>query len=185
MPNGRLNAARNFNRESFTFDYLLFFFDRGGFAMEFSILSVKFVPYFSDVFSRKSCCETNVTLNWGTLNGRRRLFTTGDGFGKAGLLAHRAALVSCDTREKVRSGLEVVRKTFLIFDFSPEGCGRDVEGIGVTFPCNTFAASSGSLPQRQDVVLSNRRCLANLSIISAHTYLPQNLAHCSALRPLP
>jgi len=62
MPDGRLNAARNFNRESFTFDYLLFFFERGGFAMEFSILSVKFVPYFSDVFSRKSCCETNVTL---------------------------------------------------------------------------------------------------------------------------
>lgn len=148
-------------------------------------------------------------LNWGTLNGRRRLFTTGEGFGKAGLLAQRAALVSCDTREKFRSGLEVVRKTFLILDFNPEGCGRGVVGTGVTwyslhricifegdpirrldiaprtFPCNTFAASSGSLPQRQDVVLSSRRCLANLSIISAHTYLPQNLAHCSALSPLP
>lgn len=149
-------------------------------------------------------------LNWGTLSGRRRLFTTGDGFGRAGLLAQRAALVSCDTREKVRSGLEVVRKTFLIFDFSPEeGCGRGVAGMGVTciiytrlclprngnadkkikrrrtFPCNIFAANSGSLPQRQDVVLSNRRCLANLSITSAHMYLPQNLAHCSARKPLP
>jgi len=72
-------------------------------------------------------------LNWGTLNGRRRLFTTGDGFGRAGLLAQRAALVSCDTKEKVRSGLEVVRKTFLIFDFNPEGCGRGVVGIGVTW----------------------------------------------------
>lgn len=58
--NGVLNAVRD--RESFTFDYLFFFFERGGFAMEFSILSVKFVPYFSEVFSRKSCCETNVTL---------------------------------------------------------------------------------------------------------------------------
>lgn len=53
------------DRESFTFDYLLFFFERGGFVMEFSILSVKFVPYFSEVFSRKSCCETNVTLKNG------------------------------------------------------------------------------------------------------------------------
>lgn len=54
-----------------------------------------------------------------------------------------------------------------------------------TFPCNTFAASSGSLPHRQEVDLSRSRCLANLSITSAHTYLPQNLAHCSALNPLP
>jgi hypothetical protein len=73
-----------------------------------------------------------IYLNWGTLSGRRRLFTTGDGFGKAGLLAQRAALVSCDTKEKVRSGLEVVRKTFLIFDFNPEDCGRGAAGIGVT-----------------------------------------------------
>lgn len=55
------------------------------------------------------------------------------GFGKAGLLAHRAALVSCDTREKVRSGPEVVRKTFRIFDFSPvDGGGKGFVGSGVT-----------------------------------------------------
>jgi len=56
----RLTRSRDC--ESFTFDYLFFFFERGGFAIEFSILSVKLVPYFSEVFSRKSCCETNVTL---------------------------------------------------------------------------------------------------------------------------
>lgn len=66
MRSGRLNAACGRDRESFTFDYLLFFFERGGFGMEFSILSVKFVPYFSEVFSRKSCCETNVTLQSGS-----------------------------------------------------------------------------------------------------------------------
>lgn len=58
----KLNAARIRERGSITLDYLLFFFERAGFAIEFSILSVKFVPYFSDVFSRKSCGETNVTL---------------------------------------------------------------------------------------------------------------------------
>lgn len=122
--------------------------------------------------------------------------------------------MSCDTREKVRSGPEVVRKTFRIFDFSPvDGGGKGFVGNGVTcaihvgvlhpplactrwvnvnlllprrtLPCNTFAANSGSLPHRQDVVRSSRRCLANLSITSAHTYLPQNLAHCSARKPLP
>lgn len=41
-------------------------------------------------------------------------------FGRAGLLAQRAALVNCETREKFLSGPDVVRKTFLIFDLSPE-----------------------------------------------------------------
>lgn len=50
-------------RELRVFDYLLFFFERGGFTIALSILSVKVIPYFSDVFSRKSCGETNVTLN--------------------------------------------------------------------------------------------------------------------------
>jgi hypothetical protein len=50
-----------------TLDYLLFFFERAGFAMEFSILSVKLVPYFSEVFSRKSCGETSVTLKTKTV----------------------------------------------------------------------------------------------------------------------
>jgi len=64
------NAARSRDCGNFTFDYLFFFFERGGFAIEFSILSVKLVPYFSEVFSRKSCCETNVTLK----NGNEFLF---------------------------------------------------------------------------------------------------------------
>lgn len=170
--------------------YLLFFFDRDDcLADVFSIFSVKFAPYLSFDWSIKSCGETSVTLNWGTLRGRRRLLTTGGtslDFGKAGLLAQRAALVSCETKEKFRSGPEVVRKTFLIFDFSPEDGGdRGVGGIGITFPCSTLAASSGSLPHRHVVDLSRSRCLANLSITSAHTYLPQNLAHCSALSPRP
>lgn len=75
-------------------------------------------------------------LNCGTLRGRRRLFTTGGtslDFGNAGLLAQRAALVSCDTNEKLRSGPEVVRKTLLIFDFNPEdGDNRGLVGIGTT-----------------------------------------------------
>lgn len=156
-------------------------------------------------------------LNCGTLKGRRRLLTTGGtwlDFGRAGLLAQRAALVNCETNEKLRSGPDVVRKTFLIFDLNPEDGGdRGAVGMGITctltnisrypplcfylivrnvfvrciftFPWSTFAASSGSLPHRQEVDLSRSRCLANLSITSAHTYLPQNLAHCSALNPLP
>lgn len=42
--------------------------------------------------------------------------------------------MSCDTREKVRSGPEVVRKTFLIFDFNPvEDGGNGDVGIGVIY----------------------------------------------------
>lgn len=143
--------------------YLFFFFDRDdGFPTVFSIFSVKFDPYLSFDCSMKSCGETNVTLkkkkkiyriykvwnirdivskchcylNCGTLNGRRRLLTTGGtslDFGRAGLLAQRAALVNCETREKFLSGPDVVRKTFLIFDLSPEDDDDNgVAGIGTT-----------------------------------------------------
>lgn len=79
----------------------------------------------------------SVYLNCGTLNGRRRLLTTGGtslDFGRAGLLAQRAALVNWETREKFLSGPDVVRNTFLIFDFSPEDeDDKGVLGIGTTY----------------------------------------------------
>lgn len=83
---------------------------------------------------------TSSYLNCGTLRGRRRLLTTGGTwpfFGNAGLLAQRAALVNCETKEKeLRSGPELVRNTFLILDFKPvEEVGNGVVGIGVT--CDT------------------------------------------------
>lgn len=62
-------------RELRVFDYLLFFFERGGFAIALSILSVKVIPYFSDVFSRKSCGETNVTLKTEKKGEREREIT--------------------------------------------------------------------------------------------------------------
>ena len=87
--------------------------------------------------------ERKLYLNCGTLKGRRRLLTTGGtslDFGSAGLLAQRAALVNWETKEKFRSGPDVVRKTFLIFDLSPEDGGdRGAVGRGITCALsNTF-----------------------------------------------
>ena len=76
-------------------------------------------------------------LSWGTLRGLRRLFTTGEtspGLGSTGLLAHSAALVSCETREKLLSVVfEEVRKTRLILDFRPVGGGcTGIVGMGIS-----------------------------------------------------
>lgn len=90
-------------------------------------------------------------LSCGTLSGRRRLFTTGGtslAFGKAGLLAQRAALVSCETKEKFRSGPEVVRNTLLIFDFNPvDGGERGAVGMGISCT-NQFSYSRTQIANR-------------------------------------
>jgi hypothetical protein len=79
-------------------------------------------------------CE--LYLNWGTLSGRRRLLTVGETslvFGNTGLLAQRAALVNCVTREKLLSELEEVRKTRRILDLKPvEGCGIGVDVMDIS-----------------------------------------------------
>lgn len=107
-------------------------------------------------------------LNCGTLRGRRRLLTTGGislDLGNAGLLAQRAALVSCETREKFRSGPEVVRKTFLILDFNPEdGGNRGAVGMGTT--CTKRVPSEGSSVARTSYVSTEVASLPFLAVPS-------------------
>lgn len=103
----------------------------------------------------------------GTLSGRYKLLTTGGmspGFGNAGVLAHNAALVNCDTSENF---LSFVLNTRFNFDLIPlDGIVIGTCCTGIILPCSTFVASSGSLPHLHDV-LSIKRCLENLSIVSA------------------
>lgn len=111
-------------------------------------------------------------LNCGTLNGLRPLLTIGisPGLGSAGVLAHKAADVSCETNEKLLSCPVVVLKTRFNRDLSPVDATGTGDCVGISFPWSTFAANSGSLPHRQDDdFLSMILCLENLSMISEHT----------------
>lgn len=154
------------------------------------------------------CCSWSpVTVTLGTVNGLSSDLTIG--FvrvctGNAGLLAHRAAPVSCDTSEYWletvpvdESGLDDVRNARFSFDLiewrwccaapahwnvapAAGGC------ISLPLTSSICGPSSGSLPHRPyDVVRSSSRLRASFSIASAQLYRPQNLAHCSARRPRP
>lgn len=156
------------------------------------------------------CCSaavagSPVTVTLGTVSGRRSDLTIGLArvcTGSAGLLAHRAAPVSCDTSEYwpavataaaaavPASGLDDVRNARFSFDLMDRRCVRWSAAAGagcirrpLTSRCGP---SSGSLPHRPyDVVRSSSRFRASFSMASAQLYRPQNRAHCSARRPRP
>lgn len=158
-------------------------------------------PAFDDGWTDGCCSWSPVTVTLGTVNGLSNDLTIGlvrVCTGNAGLLAHRAAPVSCDTSEYCEllpaavyeSGLDDVRNARFSFDLIEWCCVPErwsAAGGCISLPLtNRCGPSSGSLPHRPyDVVRSRSRLRASFSIASAQLYRPQNLAHCSARRPRP
>lgn len=119
--------------------------------------------------------EILVICSLGTDNGLIRDLITGGTLleeGKTGELAQSAALVNWVTNEnECDDGVDVVRNALLNFDFIPPELLLTVFiSGGCNLPLIKCGPNSGSLPQfPYDVVLSNKRCLDNFSITSAHT----------------